>query len=408
MSTTSNQSKVASIMDIVGIPNSTKKIKYLWQNINDIREVRGKIHSCKEICSAGQGLQYGDKKVFTIPTKKFISRPVLKLQITGTTSVVTPDLWGLACIEKVEITHNSKIIEYNGEDLAHIIFHYCNRDELKALYYSQMGGNGATLSAIVFTAYIPIYTGFEHPSQLSNGKFIEPYYTGLLNSTLDIAITFKTAANSLKTPDTITSFTTCELYYQSYWAEQLEMSTLTTSYERFIYDIKYFRSKKTFVSGVEQSIDISSLCNDNVQVHDIIFQLISDTNWTTNKYYNQGSAPTNFILNVDSSDWYKSSNNNAGITDYNWDYELKYTRKSSFAGSTTSYYYLVDPFLHEISDNYSSTLDETIITPAVKMNQKVPTLKIIFATGADYWLICTCLRRKLLQYNGNFITEKMQ
>lgn len=406
MATSSKEAKVASILKEENIPSSSRKVSYLWQKLDDIREVKGKIHSCKSIAPRNGDLNFGNLKTWSIPKGKFISNPVLKLQFTGTTSVVSPDLVGLSCIEKIQIYHNQLLIEYNGEDLAHILFHYAPDETTKGLIYTQLGGTGATLAATTYTLFVPIFTGLTHPSQIMN-RFAEPYYTSLMNSTLDIYVYFKSAANTFTTPDTVTAFTLCNLYYQDFWGEETELQILKTQYKRFVYDIKYIRQSIAFTSGQEKSIDISSVSNDNVQIHDQIFQLISDTNWSTNKQYNLGSALTKFRLNVSGSDWYVSSDASETV-DYTNDYVYRYGKKSVITASATSYFYVTDPWMHEKADDFSNSTDELIVTPAVKMNQMVPTLYITIGSTATFWFIMTCLRRRILTYNGNFIEQKFQ
>lgn len=403
MATSSKEAKVNSILNETILPGSVKKVKYLWQNIDNIRQVSGKIHSCQQKCPRVGTLNFGDMKVWNIPKKKFISQPILKLQVLGTTSTVAPDMFGVACIDKIEIYHNQKILEYSGQNLAQLLMHYAKDDTWKANMYTDLGGNGLTMAATTYTYYIPIFTGFEHPQQIYN-KFIEPYYTGLMDNTLDIQITFKSAANSFSTPDTQTAFTLCDLYYTDYYGEPNELGILTTSYKRFIYDIKYINQKYAFVTGTENAINISAVCNDNVEVHDIIWQTVTEANWETAKNYNQGAAPVFFRFNADGNDWYKSSDGNA-IDDFTFYYKKKYGRVPQFSATATSYFQLTDPYTHEISDNYSSSLDELIITPGIKLNLKQPLLIIKLTTG-NYYLSLCCIRKRVAIYDGNFINFK--
>jgi len=402
MSTSSKEAKVNSILLRKVIPETARKVKYLWQNVNDIRMSVGKIHSCKQRANRTGDLAFGNQKMFSIPKNKFISTPKLKLQFTGTaTPVVKPDIWGAACIESIKIEHNTKLMEYYGENLTHLLMHYAKDDAIKTNIVTELGGAGGNATAIVYTAYVPIYIG-QHPAQMY-GKFQEPYYTGLMDSTLDITVTFKSAANSLSTPDTVTAFNTCDLQYLDYWGEPLELNLANKNYSRLMYDLKYFRQSIPFVATVEKAVDISSIANDDVEVHDIIFQMVTDANWSTAKNYNQGTAPTNYRFNVSGNDWYKSSEG-SDVTDFNDDYLTKYARAPNFTQTAASYFFLADPYMHEAADNYSSTLDEQIMTPGCSINQLSPTLYITIAT-ATYWLIITCLRKRIVKYDGNFIQQ---
>ena len=241
MSTSSKEAKVNSILLRKVIPDTPRKVKYLWQNIADIRMAVGKLHSCKQRANRTGDLVYGNQKMFSIPKNKFISTPVLKLQFTGIADVgsTVPDIWGTACIESVRVEHNTKLMEYYGENLAQMLFHYARDDALKTNIVTQLGGIGVTPPvATTYTAYVPIYIG-QHPGQMY-GKFQEPYYTGLMDSTLDITVTFKSALKSFGgNATTVTTFTTCDLQYIDYWGEALELNLANKNYSRLMYDLKY-------------------------------------------------------------------------------------------------------------------------------------------------------------------------
>jgi hypothetical protein len=388
--------KVTSVLNQLILPSNTKKVNFAYRNYaEDIFMSKEKLGASIDQANASASTPaFGTTVVYSINPGNFVSKPYLYLTITGDTTAVSTNMLGFNCIDKIEVWHGIKLMEYSGETLAQVLMNYAQDDETRTALQTFAGGAGSTLAAQVYEYCIPLLFCDDPHSILGGNNVLYP--THLINADLQFKVTYKAQAKILSTVGTVTGFTNAQLRYTSTWMNQEELKLDQKDYELFVYDIRQIQSAATAcVSGTFKEFDLTSF-NEDAEIMDILFKCISSTNVTALQMF-QATQPTSYKLQINSHDWY--------IPDTITEAEFNNYIKQGYNNYLYSTYkqQKADPYLHVKSEN-TGMINETYLTNGVNLKNKTIKLFLNIAT-ATYTLNFVAILKKKLKFSKNSIQQ---
>ena len=397
MATNSKFDKLATVLDQTVMPSNTKKVPFVYRDYSqDIIMSKEKIASNIAQANASSSAPlFGTTVVYSINPGDFMSKPYLRLTITGDGTAVSTNMLGFNCISKVEVWHGKKLMEYSGETLAQILMAYARDDEARAALQTYAGGAGGTLTATTWEYYVPLLFA-EDPHSILGGT--PTYYpTGLIKADLQFKVTYKAQASILSTVGTVTGFTDAQLRYTSTWMNETELQLDKKNYELFVYDYRQINSGAVSCSsGVAKEFDITSF-NENAEIMDILFKCISAANITALQVF-QNTEPTTWRFQVNSKDFYYPDTKTEGKFNT---YMLKGYDNYLYS---TYVQQKVDCNLHAKVQNAGDAYD-TFMTNGVNFKYKTLKLFLTMGSSTSFTVNFVAVLKKKLRFVNNSIEE---